>query len=186
MSRTPFSGFMGGGSRQPQGGGQQPPPRAPYGGGDPYQQQQGYGARYNDPRAQQQPPQGYQGGGGQPRYAEKGPSGGGRQIPLRVEKVTDKSLQSRLIYGNLYVGALPTLKSSLTVTSQVCRFSRRLPSQPRRIRSLRPPPRWPARRRIRCFSKASPWVPLGLYQSIRPPAIMGWHHHERSVYRRDL
>lgn len=107
MSRTPFSGFMGGGSRQPQGGGQQPPPRAPYGGGDSYQQQQGYGARYNDPRGQQQPPQGYQGGGGQPRYAEKGPSGGGRQVPLRVEKVTDKSLQSRLIYGNLYVGAFP-------------------------------------------------------------------------------
>ncbi|RSL68263.1 hypothetical protein CEP53_002627 [Fusarium sp. AF-6] len=102
MSRTPFSGFMGGGSRQPQGGGQQPPPRAPYGGGDSYQQPQGYGARYNDPRMQQQPPQGYQGGGGgQPRYAEKGPSGGGRQVPLRVEKVTDKSLQSRLIYGNL-------------------------------------------------------------------------------------
>ncbi|KAF5024674.1 hypothetical protein F66182_3244 [Fusarium sp. NRRL 66182] len=104
MSRSPFGGFMGGGGgqRQPQGGGQQPPPRAPYGGGDPHQQQQGYGApRYNDPRQQQQPPQGYQGGGG---YAEKGPgrsSAGGRQISLRVEKVTDKSLQSRLIYGNL-------------------------------------------------------------------------------------
>ncbi|KAF5665370.1 Vesicular-fusion sec18 [Fusarium heterosporum] len=83
MSRTPFSGFMGG-SRQ--GGGQQPPP-----------QQQGYGApRYNDPRQQQPPPnqQRYQGGG----HGEKPRS---RQVQLQVEKVTDKSLQSRLIYGNL-------------------------------------------------------------------------------------
>ncbi|KAF5001039.1 hypothetical protein FGRMN_1324 [Fusarium graminum] len=82
MSRTPFSGFMGG-SRQ---GGQQPPP-----------QQQGYGApRYNDPRQQQPPPnqQRYQGGGN----GEKPRS---RQVQLQVEKVTDKSLQSRLIYGNL-------------------------------------------------------------------------------------
>lgn len=41
---------------------------------------------------------------GMPRYAEKGPStpqDGARQVPLRVEKVPDKSLQSRLIYGNL-------------------------------------------------------------------------------------
>lgn len=84
-----------GGSR-----GQQPPPP---------QQQQGYGGpRYNDPRQQQQPPQNYQsypgssGGGG---YAEKPSRSGGRQVSLRVEKVTDKSLQSRLIYGNLYVFA---------------------------------------------------------------------------------
>ncbi|KAM0345913.1 hypothetical protein ACHAPU_005964 [Fusarium lateritium] len=83
MSRAPFSGFMGG-SRP--GGGQQPPP-----------QQQGYGApRYNDPRQQQPPPnqQSYQGGG----HGEKPRS---RQVQLQVEKVTDKSLQSRLIYGNL-------------------------------------------------------------------------------------
>ncbi|KAG5659272.1 hypothetical protein KAF25_000474 [Fusarium avenaceum] len=84
MSRAPFSGFMGG-SRQ--GGGQQPPPP----------QQQGYGGpRYNDPR-QQQPPPNQQGGGGG-GYAEKPRA---RQVQLRVEKVTDKSLQSRLIYGNL-------------------------------------------------------------------------------------
>ncbi|KAL6914528.1 hypothetical protein FSST1_012288 [Fusarium sambucinum] len=91
MSRTPFGGFMGG-SR-----GQQPPPP---------QQQQGYGGpRYNDPRQhQQQPPQNYQshqGGGGGSGYAEKPSRSGGRQVNLRVEKVTDKSLQSRLIYGNL-------------------------------------------------------------------------------------
>ncbi|RBR07997.1 uncharacterized protein FIESC28_10417 [Fusarium coffeatum] len=89
MSRTPFSGFMGG-SR-----GQQPPPP---------QQQQGYGApRYNDPR-QQQPPQNYQsyqGGGEGSGYGEKPSRSGVRQVNLRVEKVTDKSLQSRLIYGNL-------------------------------------------------------------------------------------
>lgn len=39
----------------------------------------------------------------QQRYGEKppGPAGGGRQVPLRVEKVQDKSLQVRLIYGNV-------------------------------------------------------------------------------------
>ncbi|KAH7146048.1 P-loop containing nucleoside triphosphate hydrolase protein [Dactylonectria macrodidyma] len=106
MSTTPFSGFgLPGSNRGPSGGGQQQPPqRAPY--GDPRQQQpQGYGGQYNDPRAQQGRPQG---GGyadqsrspGMSRQSEK-PTGGGRQVPLRVEKVTDKSLQSRLIYGNL-------------------------------------------------------------------------------------
>lgn len=35
------------------------------------------------------------------RHSEKGPSGGGRRVNLRVEKVSDKSLQSRLIYGNM-------------------------------------------------------------------------------------
>ncbi|KAF5003935.1 hypothetical protein FDECE_9556 [Fusarium decemcellulare] len=101
MSRTPFGGFMGGGSRQPQGGA--PPPQAPYGGG---QQPQGYGAQYRDPR-QQQPPRGYQGDNAgyanQAPYGEKprGPSSQSRAVPLRVEKLADKSLQSRLIYGNL-------------------------------------------------------------------------------------
>lgn len=40
---------------------------------------------------------------GMPRYQEKGPTapGAGRRVPLRVEKVSDKTLQSRLIYGNL-------------------------------------------------------------------------------------
>ncbi|EHK41340.1 hypothetical protein TRIATDRAFT_249984 [Trichoderma atroviride IMI 206040] len=32
---------------------------------------------------------------------EKGPSGGGRVVQLQVEKVADKTLQSRLIYGNV-------------------------------------------------------------------------------------
>ena len=40
---------------------------------------------------------------GMSRYQEKGPSsvGSGRRVPLRVEKVNDKMLQSRLIYGNV-------------------------------------------------------------------------------------
>ncbi|KAH7159698.1 P-loop containing nucleoside triphosphate hydrolase protein [Dactylonectria estremocensis] len=110
MSRSPFSGFGLPGSnanRGPSGGGQQQPPqRAPYGGGDPRQQQpQGYSSQYNDPRAQQGRPQG-SGYADQPRSPGKArqsekPTSGGRQVPLRVEKVTDKSLQSRLIYGNL-------------------------------------------------------------------------------------
>lgn len=121
MSRSPFSGFgIPGSNPRPPAGGQQPPQRAPYG-SDPYQQsQQGYGGpRYNDPR-QQQPSQsgGYGGqysGGGysepqrsprQSRHNEKPPGsapGSGRQVSLRVEKVADRTLQSRLIYGNLYV-----------------------------------------------------------------------------------
>lgn len=40
------------------------------------------------------------------RMGEKPPHRGGRQVPLRVEKVGDKTLQSRLIYGNLYVALL--------------------------------------------------------------------------------
>ncbi|KAF7546220.1 hypothetical protein G7046_g9359 [Stylonectria norvegica] len=95
--RLPF-GLPGGSSPRapPSGGQRQEPPRG-YGG----DHQQGYGAPqgYGDPRAQQ---------GGyaeQPRSsrsgAEKAAPGGGRQVPLRVEKVADKSLQSRLIYGNI-------------------------------------------------------------------------------------
>ncbi|RYP65709.1 hypothetical protein DL769_006240 [Monosporascus sp. CRB-8-3] len=40
---------------------------------------------------------------GIPRHSEMGGSARGpaRQVPLRIEKVTDKSLQSRLIFGNL-------------------------------------------------------------------------------------
>ncbi|KAG8427623.1 transport between ER and Golgi ATPase protein [Metarhizium acridum] len=59
-------------------------------------QPQGYG----DPRMSQgsgpQSP-------GMPRYSEKGPSGpsGARRVTLRVEKVADRTLQSRLIYGNI-------------------------------------------------------------------------------------
>lgn len=100
-------------SRVPPPGG---PGRPPYGGpglpganprmppqGQGYGSPQGYGAPqgYGDPRAPQRqaPP-------GQGRYGEKGPSGGGgggggRQVSLRVEKVADKTLQGRLIYGNL-------------------------------------------------------------------------------------
>ncbi|KAK0389960.1 hypothetical protein NLU13_3533 [Sarocladium strictum] len=100
--RMPFSGGMGlpgGNPRAPPAQGQRPDPRqygdpnqgygqpqSQYGGGPP----QGYG----DPRASQ-------GGGGRPGYGEKGPSGGGRQVPLQVEKVGDKTLQARLIYGNM-------------------------------------------------------------------------------------
>jgi len=62
--------------------------------------QQGYGApqaygqpqAYGDPRGvPRQPPR-------SPGYSEKGR---GRPVPLQVEKVADKSLQVRLIYGNV-------------------------------------------------------------------------------------
>lgn len=92
----PFSGMglPGANPRAPPSQGQ--PPRGSYGGNDGYGASQGYA---DAPRGQ-----GYGGGGGYDRPSEKGPSrpsGGGRRVPLRVEKVTDKSLQSRLIYGNL-------------------------------------------------------------------------------------
>ncbi|KAH7002268.1 P-loop containing nucleoside triphosphate hydrolase protein [Ilyonectria destructans] len=121
MSRAPFSGFGIPGSNRgqpPPGGQQQPPQRAPYGGSDPYQQpQQGYGARYNDPRAQQGRPQGGQGGqygGGGGGYAEQPrspgmtrhnekPRGGApsvrEEVSLSVVKL-DKALQYDFIYGN--------------------------------------------------------------------------------------
>ncbi|KID88875.1 vesicle fusion factor NSFI [Metarhizium guizhouense ARSEF 977] len=75
-----------------------PPPGSSYG-ADP---SQGYGTPqgYGDPRISQ-------GSGPQspamPRYSEKGPSGpsGARRVTLRVEKVADRTLQSRLIYGNI-------------------------------------------------------------------------------------
>lgn len=67
-----------------------PPPGQgrPYGG-------DGYGQGYGAPQggAPRSP--------GMSRYGEKAQPGGGRQVSLRVEKVTDRSLQSRLIYGNL-------------------------------------------------------------------------------------
>ncbi|PNP54257.1 hypothetical protein THARTR1_05464 [Trichoderma harzianum] len=72
MSRAP----PGGAPYRPYGGG----PQAPYGGGS-----QGY----SQPLAQP------------PRQTEKGPSGGGRVVSLHVEKVADRSLQARLIYGNV-------------------------------------------------------------------------------------
>ncbi|KAH7320061.1 vesicle fusion factor [Stachybotrys elegans] len=99
--RMPFAGGMGlpgANPRAPPGQGQrQEPPRGGYG-GDPYGAPQGY----------RDPPMA-QGGGydgarspGMPRQSEKGGmQGSARQIPLRVEKVTDRSLQARLIYGNL-------------------------------------------------------------------------------------
>ncbi|POR31745.1 Vesicular-fusion protein sec18 [Tolypocladium paradoxum] len=81
-------------------------PRAPPGQGRPYGGDghgQGYGAPqgYGDPRI---PQAGGPRSPGMSRHGEKGhpiPQGAARQVPLRVEKVTDKSLQSRLIYGNL-------------------------------------------------------------------------------------
>lgn len=76
-----------------------PPPGQGYGAPQGYGGSQGYGG---DPRMAQ-------GGrpGGAPGYNEKRPSSSARQVPLRVEKVADKSLQSRLIYGNLYVVIIP-------------------------------------------------------------------------------
>ena len=100
MSRAPPPGGSG---RMPFGGASGlagSSPRVPIGQGRPYGGDgngQGYGAS-----------PGYMASGprspGMPRQGEKGPSmpqGAARQVPLRVEKVTDKSLQSRLIYGNL-------------------------------------------------------------------------------------
>lgn len=47
-------------------------------------------------------PQGGHGGpqGAGQRYNEKPSGGSGRVVQLQVEKVADKTLQSRLIYGN--------------------------------------------------------------------------------------
>ncbi|KAL7941625.1 AAA domain-containing protein [Trichoderma barbatum] len=99
MSRAPPPGHFGGGMglpggnpRMPPSQGQRPPPGGdrsyqPYGGAP----QAGYGG-----------PQGYpQGPGPGPgqRQSEKVPSGG-RVVSLQVEKIADKTLQSRLIYGN--------------------------------------------------------------------------------------
>ena len=64
--------------------------RMPYGGAPP-----------------QQPPRGGGGGGhvgpsdGRSTQRGYGDKPRARAVPLRVEKVTDKSLQSRLIYGNM-------------------------------------------------------------------------------------
>ncbi|KAI0508293.1 P-loop containing nucleoside triphosphate hydrolase protein [Xylaria bambusicola] len=107
MSRMPFGGLGLPGSNP------RAPPREkqysdspgapPYGSPDPYGANQGY--RDRDPRI---PPQ--SGGGynparspGIPRQAGTGGSARGpaRQVPLRVEKVPDKSLSDRLIFSNL-------------------------------------------------------------------------------------
>lgn len=106
MSRAPPPGGPGryGGPGLPGSNPRAPPPGQGYGAPQGYGSQQGYGSPqgapqgYGDPRAAQRSPN-------MPRYSEKapGPSGGSgsRQVALRVEKPTDKSLQSRLIYGNL-------------------------------------------------------------------------------------
>lgn len=67
-------------------------------GGDGYGQ--GYGG-YPGQGDGRMPPSGGPRSPDMARYGEKGQQGGARRVPLRVEKVTDKSLQSRLIYGNL-------------------------------------------------------------------------------------
>ncbi|KAM4059181.1 ATPase family associated with various cellular activities (AAA) domain-containing protein [Hirsutella rhossiliensis] len=102
MSRAPPPGGAG---RMPYGGAPGLPgsnPRAAMGqsrqppGGDPYGQGQYGDARMSQAAGPRSP--------GMQRYGEKGPAaqqGGGRPVPLRVEKVSDRSLQARLIYGNL-------------------------------------------------------------------------------------
>ncbi|RCI14422.1 hypothetical protein L249_6180 [Ophiocordyceps polyrhachis-furcata BCC 54312] len=95
-------------SRPPPPGG---PGRSPYG--------SGLGLPGSNPRAAMGQPRPADGYGGQyrdgripsgsappisPRYGDKSPAppqASARQVPLRVEKVNDRSLQSRLIYGNL-------------------------------------------------------------------------------------
>ncbi|OPB43127.1 ATPase Sec18, required for ER to Golgi transport etc [Trichoderma guizhouense] len=87
MSRAP----PGGASYRPYGGG----PQAPYGGGGGSQGYPQGGYSQGSYQGSYQPP-------AQPsRHTEKGPSGGGRVVSLQVEKVTDKSQQARLIYGNV-------------------------------------------------------------------------------------
>ncbi|KAI1352778.1 P-loop containing nucleoside triphosphate hydrolase protein [Xylaria sp. FL0043] len=110
MSRMPFGGLglPGSNPRAPSREKQYPDASGPpaYGRPDPYAANQGY--RDRDPRI---PPPGSGGGGGydqarspgMPRQGDMGGSGRGpaRQVPLRVEKVTDKSLSDRLIFSNL-------------------------------------------------------------------------------------
>ncbi|KAI0529832.1 P-loop containing nucleoside triphosphate hydrolase protein [Xylaria digitata] len=105
MSRMPFGGLglPGANPRAPSREKQYPDaPGSSYGRPDPYSANQGY--RDRDPRG---PPQG---GGydsarspGMPRQSEMGgaPRGPARQVPLRVEKVVDKSLSDRLIFSNV-------------------------------------------------------------------------------------
>ncbi|OAQ73240.1 vesicular-fusion protein SEC18 [Pochonia chlamydosporia 170] len=97
--RMPYAGGLPGQNpRMPSNQGGRPPPGGQYG-ADSFQ---GYGAPqgYGDPRMSQ-------GAGprspGVPRYSEKGSAGqpAPRPVQLRVEKVTDKMLQSRLIYSNI-------------------------------------------------------------------------------------
>ncbi|PNP41549.1 hypothetical protein TGAMA5MH_06477 [Trichoderma gamsii] len=78
-------GLPGGNPRVPPGQGQRPPSSGSY---QPYPgaPQAGYGGPSSPGRS---------------RMGEKGPSGGGRVVQLQVEKVADKTLQSRLIYGNV-------------------------------------------------------------------------------------
>ncbi|UKZ63565.1 uncharacterized protein TrAtP1_004794 [Trichoderma atroviride] len=78
-------GLPGGNPRVPPGQGQRPPSSGSY---QPYPgaPQPGYGGPSSPGRS---------------RMGEKGPSGGGRVVQLQVEKVADKTLQSRLIYGNV-------------------------------------------------------------------------------------
>lgn len=101
IGRGLFGGFGGSG-----GGGQRQPALGGYGADRSYQAYagapQGYGVSqgYGDPRA----------GHGAPaqRYTDKSPMPGtGRVVPLQIEKVADKTLQSKLIYGNMY--GIPTL-----------------------------------------------------------------------------
>ncbi|KAK1242149.1 hypothetical protein MKX07_000135 [Trichoderma sp. CBMAI-0711] len=104
MSRAPPGGNpgrFGGGMGLPGGSPRMPPPGdrsyQSYGGAP---QQAGYGgaphAGYGGA------PQGGYGGpqGAGQRYNEKPSGGSGRVVQLQVEKVADKTLQSRLIYGN--------------------------------------------------------------------------------------
>ncbi|KAM0459336.1 hypothetical protein ACHAPV_005518 [Trichoderma viride] len=78
-------GLPGGNPRVPPSQGQRPPSSGSY---QPYPgaPQAGYGGPSSPGRS---------------RMGEKGPSGGGRVVQLQVEKVPDKTLQARLIYGNV-------------------------------------------------------------------------------------
>ncbi|KAI0116409.1 P-loop containing nucleoside triphosphate hydrolase protein [Nemania sp. FL0031] len=108
MSRMPFGGMglPGANPRAPPREKQYPDsPGMPYGRPDQYAANQGY--RDRDPRI---PPQGGGGGGygaaqspGMPRQSAPGSSGRGsaKQVPLRIQKIDDKTQSDRLIFSNI-------------------------------------------------------------------------------------
>lgn len=88
-----MSGGLPGNSRMPPGQGRPPPPGGQYGGDSGYGNPQGYNHSRMDQAA----------GPGMPRYQEKGSSvpGAGRRVPLKVKKVADEGLRTKLVFDNM-------------------------------------------------------------------------------------
>nr|AER26946.1 NsfA [Epichloe amarillans] len=91
--RMPMSGGLPGNSRMPPGQGRPPPPEGQYGGDPGYRNPQGYNYSRMDQAA----------GPGMPRYQEKSSSvpGAGRRVPLKVKKVADEGLRTKLVFENI-------------------------------------------------------------------------------------